>query len=80
MSDPMPEHGGIPHLPDPTPWPLVLALGLTLVPVGLVAGPRLALGPLPLPVLTVVGLVFLALGLYKLIMEDVHKFRAEQGG
>jgi len=71
-------HDGAPvHLPDSTPWPMVLALGMTLLTAGLIAGPRLPLGTLKLPLFAVVGLAILALALYRLILEDV---RLQRGG
>lgn len=64
------------HLPSPTPWPLILALGMTLLPAGFVAGPSIPLGPAKLPVLSVVGLAVMALALFRLIREDILLQRA----
>lgn len=64
------------HMPSPTPWPMVMGLGITLMPAGLTLGPRL--GPegtalFWLPLLTVVGLVVFLLALYRMIRQDVDE-------
>jgi hypothetical protein len=64
------------HLPDPTPWPLVLALGMTLMGAGLVVSPFLR--PVPLGAgLSVVGLVLLWVALIQLVREDIATFARE---
>jgi len=62
--------GNTPHLPDPTPWPMVLALGMTLLAAGLVTTRWLS----------VIGLIVLGAALYRLIMEDVRQQRAAGHG
>ena len=69
------------HMPSSTPWPMVMGLGITLIPAGLALGPRLgAEGTLLywLPLLTVVGLVLFFLALYRMIRQDIDE--AGQGG
>ena len=56
-----------PHLPDPTPWPLIMALGITFIGGGLVLEPFLLLGVST----SAVGLVLFALALLNLIREDI---------
>jgi hypothetical protein len=73
MTEPGSSHGDWPgidleHLPDPTPWPAVLALGMTLMGGGLVVNPFLFFG---LGV-SVVGLVLFAAALFMLIREDIR--------
>jgi hypothetical protein len=67
-------HGASPvHLPPSTPWPLVMALGIALIPGGLVLGPRLGEDGLlsVLSPVTLLGLVLFFLALYKMIREDL---------
>jgi hypothetical protein len=75
-------HGNPPvHMPSPTPWPLVMGLGITLIPGGLVLGPRLGAEGTFLgwvAVVSLVGLVLFWLALYKMIREDLGT--AEPGG
>ena len=69
-ADPDEEPADIPHLPDPTPWPLVLALGLTLLGGGLVIEP---LRPVGLGV-SAIGLVCFMVALFMLVREDIALF------
>lgn len=75
-------HGESPvHMPSPTPWPMVMALGITLMPAGFVLGPRLGeegtiLGWFS-PV-TVLGIVLFFLALWRMIRQDMDE--TEQGG
>ena len=70
------------HMPAPTPWPMVMGLGIALMPAGLVVGPRL--GPEGsvlgwVAVVTLIGLALFWLALYKMIREDLD-LAAEHGG
>ena len=67
------EPNAIPHLPDPTPWPLVLALGLTLSGGGLVLG-NISLGDAEIPgiYVSVLGLLLFIGALGNLIREDIR--------
>jgi hypothetical protein len=61
--------------------PLVMALGIALMPTGLVVGPRL--GPEDSPLgwvspLTILGLVLFFTALYKMIRQDLDE--AADGG
>jgi len=51
------------HLPDPTPWPMVLALGVTLSAAGLVTE----------IVVSGVGVVLLVVALLMMVREDIAK-------
>jgi hypothetical protein len=53
---------------------MVLALGITLLAVGLIAGPRVALGPVPLPVVSLLGAVVALVALFRLIREDIRHY------
>jgi len=77
----MPDEPGVSapvHLPDPTPWPMVLALGMTLLAAGLVAGPRLPVGALKLPLFGIVGLLLFGAALFQLVREDIRHFARGQ--
>jgi hypothetical protein len=56
------------HLPGPTPWPLVLGLGMTLLGAGTVIDPFrfVGLG------ISIVGLALFATALVVLIREDIR--------
>lgn len=65
------------HLPDPTPWPLVLALGITFIPAGVLLGPGIPIvGLIKLPILTLLGVVLFVTALLNLVREDIELFRA----
>lgn len=53
------EHGAI-HMPDPSIFPLVLAVGMTFIPLGLLLG----------PVVLVIGLIVFAIGLGGWLTQD----------
>ena len=52
-----------PHLPSPTPWPMVLALGMTLAAAGLVT--QIAV--------SAIGALILVTALAMLIREDIRQ-------
>jgi cytochrome c oxidase subunit 1 len=55
-SDPVEEH--TPHLPNPSYWPPLAAIGFFLVAFGLIIdNPDISIGALPLPIVTALGLV-----------------------
>ncbi len=55
-SDPVEEH--TPHLPNPSYYPLLAAIGFFLVAFGLIINnPDIAIGALPMPIVTALGLV-----------------------
>jgi hypothetical protein len=63
-------------MPASTPWPMVMALGIALIPAGLVLGPHLgkegtAFG-LVSPV-SFLGLILFFLALYKMIRQDIDE-------
>ena len=69
------------HMPSSTPWPMVMGLGITLMPAGLVLGPRLGAEGTPLywlPLVTLGGLILFAVALYRMLRQDIDE--AQQGG
>jgi hypothetical protein len=62
------------HLPDPTPWPLFLALGLTLVGGGLIVNPFQYNGM----AISVTGAILLFLAVFQLIREDIAHFESSE--
>jgi hypothetical protein len=75
-------HGAAPvHMPSSTPWPLVMALGITLIPGGFLLGPRLGeAGALQwISPVSLVGLVLFFLALYKMIRQDIDEAAAGTG-
>jgi len=71
------EHGIAPvHMPSPTPWPMVMSLGITLIPGGLILGPRLGeegtlLGWVP--AVTILGIFLFFLALFRMIRQDINE-------
>lgn len=56
------------HLPDPTPWPMVLALGVTLIAAGLVTQ----------IVVSAIGLAVFVVALLMLIRDDIREQRSQE--
>ena len=68
---------GVPHLPPPTPWPMVMGVAITLMMAGLVLYLRgeKALAELGVPLL---GVFLFFLSLIMMLREDIKAF--EEGG
>jgi hypothetical protein len=71
------DHDGVPHLPPPTPWPMVMGIAITLMMAGLVVFLRgeKALAELAFPIL---GVVLFFLSLIMMLRDDIKAF--EEGG
>jgi uncharacterized membrane protein YkvI len=71
------DHDGVPHLPPPTPWPMVMGIAITLMMAGLVVFLRgeKALVELAFPIL---GVVLFFLSLIMMLRDDIKAF--EEGG
>lgn len=62
------------HLPGPTPWPLVLALGMTLLLAGLIVRPLMPTGV----GVSGLGAVLLLSAIFALLRQDIALYERDR--
>lgn len=68
------EEGGIPHLPPPTPWPMVFALGMALTLGGMVVFLR-GVKSVPELAMPIFGFALLLFATVMMLRDDIIAFR-----
>jgi len=59
------------HMPNPSYYPLIAAIGFTLVAVGMLFdNPEIPIGALPMPLVTLIGIITLVGGIYGWALES----------
>jgi hypothetical protein len=64
------EHGHEPHMPNPSKYPIIAALGLAIAPIGVMLKPEHGI-PTFMAV-TLIGVLILAFGVYSWALEPLE--------